>query len=338
MFEDTRPAELDAAGDADAWADFRIRSEAERLRVLRELRDGNVPVMLGSPGGDMLMTTLWALDTPQRRMTFSADAGSALLARLVAFDEAVAVAYCDSVKLQFDLHDLVLVRGATASVLQSALPTEIYRFQRRSAYRVRPPQRQAPVARLRHPSIPEMALTLRILDVSVGGCALCLPADVPPLQAGTELGELRLELDAATCVVVGRCRPQPLGPAGWQTRGLRMAPAGRPRRARAAALDRPGAEAPPPARAGMNSKRSKPGRPSGFTLVELCIAAGVVAVLAAVALPSYRGHLLHAGRVDAVAALTRLQAAQEQHRSAHGLYAAQLGVLPGVGTVSPEGR
>jgi c-di-GMP-binding flagellar brake protein YcgR len=198
MFEDTRPAELDAAGDADAWADFRIRSEAERLRVLRELRDGNVPVMLGSPGGDMLMTTLWALDTPQRRMTFSADAGSALLARLVAFDEAVAVAYCDSVKLQFDLHDLVLVRGATASVLQSALPTEIYRFQRRSAYRVRPPQRRAPVARLRHPSIPEMALTLRILDVSVGGCALCLPADVPPLQAGTELGELRLELDAET--------------------------------------------------------------------------------------------------------------------------------------------
>lgn len=88
----------------------------------------------------------------------------------------------------------------------------------------------------------------------------------------------------------------------------------------------------------MNSKRSKPGRPSGFTLVELCIAAGVVAVLAAVALPSYRGHLLHAGRVDAVAALTRLQAAQEQHRSAHGLYAAQLGVLRGVGTVSPEGR
>jgi len=182
MFEDTRPAELDAAGDADAWADFRVRSEAERLRVLRELRDGNVPVMLSSPGGDMLMTTLWALDTPQRRMTFSADAGSALLARLVAFDEAVAVAYCDSVKLQFDLHDLVLVRGAMASVLQSALPAEIYRFQRRSAYRVRPPQRQAPVARLRHPSIPEMALALRILDVSVGGCALWLPADVPPAE------------------------------------------------------------------------------------------------------------------------------------------------------------
>lgn len=88
----------------------------------------------------------------------------------------------------------------------------------------------------------------------------------------------------------------------------------------------------------MKTTLSQPARPNGFTLVELCIAAGVVALLAAVALPSYRGHLLQAGRVDAVAALTRLQAAQEQHRAAHGLYAAQLGALRGVGTVSPEGR
>jgi len=198
MFEDTRPAEFDAAGDADAWAEFRVSPEAERLRVLRELRDGNVPVMLSSAGGDMLTTTLWALDAPQRRLSFNADAGSALLARLVESDEAVAVAYRDNVKLQFDLHGLVLVRGAMASVLQAALPTEIYRFQRRSAYRVRPPERHAPVARLRHPSMPEMMLALRVLDVSVGGCALWLPADVPPLQGGTELGELRLELDAET--------------------------------------------------------------------------------------------------------------------------------------------
>jgi type IV pilus assembly protein PilE len=88
----------------------------------------------------------------------------------------------------------------------------------------------------------------------------------------------------------------------------------------------------------MNARPSRPGRPSGFTLVELCMATATVALLAAVALPSYRGQLLQAGRVDAVAALTRLQAAQEQHRAAHGLYAAQLGALRGVGAVSPQGR
>lgn len=198
MFEDTRPAELDAAGEADAWAAFRVNPEGERLRVLRELRDGNVPVMLNSPEGATLTTTLWALDAAQRRLSFNADGGSAQLARLVESDEAVAVAYCENVKLQFDLQGLLLVRGATASALQCVLPTEIYRFQRRNAYRVTPPGHHAPVARLRHPSMPEMALALRIVDVSIGGCALWLPADVPPLQSGTRLGELRVELDADT--------------------------------------------------------------------------------------------------------------------------------------------
>lgn len=224
MFEDTRPAELDAAGDVDAWAAFRVGPEAERLRILRELRDGSVPVMLSSPGGDMLTTTLWALDAPQRRLTLSADAGSALLARLVESNEAVAVAYCNNVKLQFELHDLVLVRGATASALCCALPREIYRFQRRNAYRVRPPEGHAPVARLRHPSMPDMALALRIIDVSIGGCALWLPADVPPLQVGTEMGQVRLELDAETrfsCAVtlhhvspLGRAERSPAGRQG----------------------------------------------------------------------------------------------------------------------------
>lgn len=198
MFEDTRPAELDAAGGTDPWAPFRIGTEGERLRVLRELRDGNVPVLLSGPAGAALTTSLWALDAPQQRLTFNADAGSPQLARLVESDEAVAVSYCDSVKLQFDLHGLVLVRGTSASALQCGMPQDIYRFQRRNAYRVRPSDRHAPVARFRHPAIPEMALALRVIDVSIGGCALWLPDDVPPLQAGTQLGEMHVELDAET--------------------------------------------------------------------------------------------------------------------------------------------
>ena len=79
-------------------------------------------------------------------------------------------------------------------------------------------------------------------------------------------------------------------------------------------------------------------RAGGFTLVEVAIAATVAAVLAAVALPSYRSQQLRAGRVDAVAALTRLQAAQEQHRGLHGLYASQLRSLRGVAATSPQGR
>jgi len=79
-------------------------------------------------------------------------------------------------------------------------------------------------------------------------------------------------------------------------------------------------------------------RAAGFTLVEVTIAATVAAVLASIALPSYRSQQLRAGRADAVAALTRLQAAQEQHRGLHGLYASRLGSLRGVAATSPQGR
>jgi c-di-GMP-binding flagellar brake protein YcgR len=198
MFQDTRPAELDASGGADAWAAFRVGHPQERLRLLRSLRDGNVPVILNAPDGAAVNTSLWAVDAALERLNFSADPALPQLNRLVESDEAVAVAYLESVKLQFDLQGFVLVRGAHASALQCQMPREIYRFQRRNAYRVRPHGRLEPVARLRHPSLPEMVLTLRVLDVSIGGCALWLPHDVPPLQAGTRLGEVTIELDPDT--------------------------------------------------------------------------------------------------------------------------------------------
>ncbi len=198
MFEDTRPADLDGSGHSDAWRDFRVTHPAERVALLRQLRDCNVPVMLSAPGGVGLATCLWAYDSAQEKLNFSADANDPRMSDLVEADEVTAVSYLDSVKLQFELHGLVLVHGHGGSALQSALPREIYRFQRRSAYRVRPLERHAPLARLRHPSIPDMTLALRVLDVSIGGCALWLPHDVPELQPGTRIAEVQVQLDAAT--------------------------------------------------------------------------------------------------------------------------------------------
>ena len=195
---DTRPAELDAGSGPDPWADYRISHPQERLRLLRELRDGLTPVVLNLPDGSALPTTLWAVEEHAQRLNFSADTDAAGLDRLVEFNEAVAVCYLENVKLQFDLQGFVLVHGAQARALQCSWPQHIYRFQRRNAYRVRSSERADPVARLRHPGLPEMQLALRMLDVSIGGCALWLPADVPPLQPGTRLGELQVDLDSDT--------------------------------------------------------------------------------------------------------------------------------------------
>lgn len=67
----------------------------------------------------------------------------------------------------------------------------------------------------------------------------------------------------------------------------------------------------------------------GFTLVELCIVVAVIGVMVSLAWPSYRAQLQRGQRADAVAALQRVQLAQENHRSQHGVYAVQLSALRG---------
>jgi c-di-GMP-binding flagellar brake protein YcgR len=77
------------------------------------------------------------------------------------------------------------------------------------------------VALLRHPAMPEMALTLRVLDLSLGGCALWCPANVPPLEPGTRLGEIVIELDAGTRFTAAATLAH-LSSLGEHDRGVRV--------------------------------------------------------------------------------------------------------------------
>lgn len=193
-------AQRPTADGAPAVGDYRVVDAAERLSLLLQLRDSAAPVLMHAPGGASLRATLWVVDVSAARLAFAvtaADLPSPHLAPLLEADEVTAVAHPGHVKLQFDLHGLVLVRGAASAVLQCGLPEELLRFQRREAYRVCPPV-SAPVAYLRHPSIPEMSLALRVLDLSLGGCALRLPDDVPAIEPGTRIGGVTIELDLNT--------------------------------------------------------------------------------------------------------------------------------------------
>jgi c-di-GMP-binding flagellar brake protein YcgR len=194
----TQPAVLDAVGGIDPYAEFRIQQPREIASLLRELATDATPVILSGPDAVGLTTVVWTIDSAQRRVNFSVDPDSPQLQSLLEREEATCVAYLDAVKLQFDVEQLVLVRGNKTCSLQAVMPREMYRFQRRSSFRVRTLGRGTPTASMRHPSMPEMQLGLRVLDVSIGGCALLLPGDIPPMNAGIEIRNVRVELDPDT--------------------------------------------------------------------------------------------------------------------------------------------
>jgi len=196
-FQDTQPAALHQLS-GQAQDEFAVHHPTEVLGLLRQLVDNHVRVHLSSSGGASYTTLVWTVDGHLRRLSLAADAAHPAVSALIDGGEATVVAYLESIKLQFDLQHLVLVHGSSASALKAALPSVLYRFQRRTSFRVRTPASTRPTATLRHPSIPEMQLALRILDVSVGGCALALPADVPALAAGITLAGVQIELDADT--------------------------------------------------------------------------------------------------------------------------------------------
>ena len=67
---------------------------------------------------------------------------------------------------------------------------------------------------------------------------------------------------------------------------------------------------------------------AGFTLIEIMIVAVVLALLAAVALPSFLDSLRKSRRAEAFTALSAVQQAQERWRSNNAAYAANLTAAP----------
>lgn len=178
--------------------DYRCETPAEVQALLLELRDTAGPTVLSGPDGAALSASLWTVDPAMQRISFDVEGGHPALEPLVGGNECTAVAYLRSVKLQFDLDDLMLVRGRRGTALQARLPALLYRFQRREAFRVRSLDRPCAVVELRHPAMPEMLLALRVLDISTSGCALQVPPDVPPLPLDIVVDGAQLALDLGT--------------------------------------------------------------------------------------------------------------------------------------------
>ena len=183
--------------------DYRITSPVEVDDYLKRLLNANALMTLSGPGGTSYTTMLWAVDSTRGIVCFSAETGDTRLQALLETEEVVAVGYLDSIKLQFDLEGVVQVHGNGTVALNAQYPRTLYRFQRRSSFRVKPLVSSTPVAHMRHPALPDMKLDLRVLDISLGGVALFLPHNVPMVSPGVKIGQCFLDLDSDTRLEIG---------------------------------------------------------------------------------------------------------------------------------------
>jgi hypothetical protein len=186
----------------DRLDDFRVNSPVEMSSLLQRLLDSAAVLNFNTPSGASLSSTLWTVDGQKGVLTFSADSDSPELQTLVESSEAVVLGYLESIKLQFDVHDMMLVRNGSSTAIRCGFPAEMFRFQRRDGFRVRPLLRSEPTARFAHPSVPGVNLELRVIDVSIGGCALLVPHNLPPIEPGVMVNAVELELDADTHISI----------------------------------------------------------------------------------------------------------------------------------------
>lgn len=181
-----------------ALDDYRITSTIEIFDLLRQIEASRSLVTLSSPEGHSYTTLIWQIEPDRGLLGFSGESHHAGLSALLESGEVTAVAYLDSIKVQFDLDGLVLVHGDQHNILNARYPRELYRFQRRTSFRVKPPASAMPTAHFPHPQHPKTTLALRVLDVSLGGMALFLPEDIPAIADGTRISMCSLRLDDDT--------------------------------------------------------------------------------------------------------------------------------------------
>jgi c-di-GMP-binding flagellar brake protein YcgR len=195
-FLDTQPAEIHLFLGDDRWEQFRVGDPRQRLAALRDFCRGSVPLTLGAPDRPTLVAALWAVDELHNNLSFSLTPEAAThVYGLISAPQVWAAGYLDDAKVQFECTGLRIERSPAGLTLRVDIPQYVYSMPRRAAVRVRRVDALAPTVQFNHPMADLTPMRMRVLDISMTGCALWRAAGEMPLPPGTVLPRVQVQLD-----------------------------------------------------------------------------------------------------------------------------------------------
>jgi c-di-GMP-binding flagellar brake protein YcgR len=203
-FVNTVPAAIRPWGEFSTWNRFHVGDPFERAEWLNKVCQGDLPVSLGQPAGDVLTAALWSVDAANAQLHFSAEASDAnrhALERLAAAPELWAAVYVDDQKLQFLMTRLNVVTRFGCLAISCNGPQDMYRLARRQGQRVKGWRDTAPLAQVALAQAATGAVSLRVADVSHEGCGLRVHADGCAFVPAQRLHGVEFEFDELTYLV-----------------------------------------------------------------------------------------------------------------------------------------
>jgi c-di-GMP-binding flagellar brake protein YcgR len=174
------------------------------IAMLRQLREHNVLVNAYYDNNNgCAVTALLAVNPDFEEVVFDLPNEALATRRLLAAKGITFVAFVESIKLQFTVESASTTQFDGKPALRVRLPEQMLRLQRRDYFRVR-----TPIAKPAHCLVPhgddgQRYEKLRLLDISVGGCALQASAERFALKNGQDLHGCILDLPGIGGVNVG---------------------------------------------------------------------------------------------------------------------------------------
>lgn len=172
----------------------------DNAELIRGIFDGmlerRVFISLSIPHeeGSQFMSMLSSVDG--RTITFDLPADPSLTGQVLRHAKLNASAQDGGVQVQFRLSEVSLGEQNGRKCFACALPADLYRIQRRNAYRVPVPVHDEVICDVvfSDPTGKPITRKLRVFDLSISGLTLLMPLDIPELPIDTQLSVCTLRL------------------------------------------------------------------------------------------------------------------------------------------------